>query len=81
MWSVSEMFEIILEGILLIPASEDSIDVVWTVKYENKNFFKLSKLEIIVFIICYIPVFKHLGMFDHELPDESVAVAAIWSWN
>ena len=80
MWSVSEMFEIILEGILLIPASEDSIDVVWTVKKENKNVFKLSKIEIIVFYNL-LPVFKHLGMFDHELPDESVAVAAIWSWN
>ena len=80
MWSVSEMFEIILEGILLIPASDDSIDVVWTAKKEKNIFNKLPKLEIIICIIL-LPVFKHLGMFDHELPDESVAVAAIWSWN
>ena len=44
--------------------------------FGNPLFKKLSKLEIIICIIL-LPVFKHLGMFDHELPDESVAVAAI----
>ena len=44
----SDTLEIMLEGILLIPASEDNREVV---------------------------TLKHLGMFDQEDPDESVAVS------